>query len=76
MLKESLIKSGIQIPNIGSLEIRAENLTSEGATSRTSSYQQLPETKKNKIQLIQLFRQFEKLNSSEGVSTEEIDRAL
>jgi hypothetical protein len=58
LLKETLMKSGIQIPNIGSLEIRADNLTIEGATSRTSVYQQLPESKKNKVQLIQLFRQF------------------
>lgn len=70
------MKTGIQIPNIGSLEIRAENLTSEGAMSRTSAYQQLPETKKNKVQLVQLFRQFERINSAEGVSTEEIDKAL
>ena len=76
LLKETLMKSGIQIPNIGSLEIRAENLTVEGATSRTSVFQQLPETKKNKVQLIQLFRQFEKVNSAEGINTDEIDRAL
>jgi hypothetical protein len=78
LFRETLIKSGLQIPNIniGSLEIRAENLTVEGATSRTSTFQQLPETKKNKVQLIQLFRQFEKVNSAEGISTDEIDRAL
>jgi hypothetical protein len=78
LLRETLIKSGLQIPNIniGSLEIRAENLTLEGAASRTSTFQQLPETKKNKVQLIQLFRQFEKVNSAEGISTDEIDRAL
>jgi hypothetical protein len=72
------MKSGIQIPNIniGSLEIRAENLAVEGSASRTSAFQQLTETKKNKVQLIQLFRQFEKINSAEGVSTDEIDRAL
>lgn len=70
------MKSGIQLPNIGSLEIKAESLTNEGALSRSSTYQQLPENKKNKIQLIQLFRQFEKVNSTEGISTEEIDRAL
>lgn len=36
------MKSGIQLPNIGSLEIKAETLTSEGAMSRSSAYQQLP----------------------------------
>jgi hypothetical protein len=75
-LKEALSKSGIQIPNIGSLEIRSDNLTLEGAASRTSAYQQLPDAKKNKVQLISLFRQFEKVNSAEGINTDEIDRAL
>jgi len=38
LLREALQKSGIQLPNIGSLEIRADSLTVEGATSRTSAY--------------------------------------
>jgi hypothetical protein len=38
--------------------------------TRSSAYQQFPENKKNKTQLIQFFRQFEKLNSSEGISAE------
>lgn len=76
LLRETLLKSGIQLPNIGSLDIKAEALTNEGAMSRSSAYQQLPENKRNKIQLVQLFRQFEKVNSAEGISTEEIDRAL
>lgn len=76
LLREALTKAGLQLPNIGSLDIRAESLTVEGANSRTSAFQQLPEAKKNKVQLIQLFRQFEKVNSVEGINTEEIDRAL
>jgi len=69
LLKEALMKSGIQLPNIGSFEIKADTLTNEGAVSRSSTYQQLPENKKNKVQLIQLFRQFEKVNTTEGIST-------
>jgi len=69
-LQETLKKSGIALPNIGSLEVRSDNLTSEGAQSRSAAYQQLPENKKNKTQLIQLFRQFEKINNSEGISAE------
>lgn len=63
------MKSGIQLPNIGSFEIKADTLTNEGAVSRSSTYQQLPENKKNKVQLIQFFRQFEKVNTTEGIST-------
>ena len=62
-MKESLQKAGLTLPNIGSLDIRADLLTAEGATSRTAAYQQLPENKKNKSQLIQFFRQFEKINN-------------
>jgi hypothetical protein len=72
LLREALQKSGIQLPNIGSLDIRADSLTVEGATSRTSSYQNLPQNKKNKTQLISFFRQLEKINNSEGISDEEI----
>lgn len=76
LLRDSLQKSGIQLPNIGSLDIRAESLTTDGASSRTSAYQGLSAEKKNKAQLISLFRQFEKINNAEGISDDEIDRIL
>jgi hypothetical protein len=75
-LKESLQKANLTLPNIGSLDIRADLLTAEGAVGRTTAYQQLPEGKKNKSQLIQFFRQFEKINNTEGITVDEIDRSL
>jgi hypothetical protein len=46
----------VNFNEIGSLDIRADNLTKDGASSRSRSYQSQTQTQKYKTQLIQLFR--------------------
>lgn len=64
------------MPNIGSFDIKSDSLTKDGAKSRSDAYANLPANKKNKTQLIQFFRQFEKLNNSDGISADDIDKSL
>lgn len=53
---ERVILEGVNLPEVGSFDIKADILTKEGATSRSKGYQNLPQNQKNKAQLIQLFR--------------------
>jgi hypothetical protein len=53
---EKLIFDGINFSEIGSLDIKPDNLTRDGASSRSRGYQNQPQTQKYKTQLIQLFR--------------------
>ncbi len=73
---ERVLLEGVNFPEIGSFEIKSEILTSDGAKSRSSSYSSLSEGAKYKTQLIQLFRQFERVNSSEGINDLEIEKQL
>jgi hypothetical protein len=47
---------GVNIPDVGSFDIKADILTKEGAGSRNKGFQNLPQNQKSKAQLIQLFR--------------------
>jgi hypothetical protein len=51
-------------------------LTREGASSRSKQYQNLPQAQKNKTQLVQLFREFEKVNNQDGITDADIERIL
>ena len=60
---ERIILEGVIFPEAGSFEIKADVLTKDGALSRSRGYQNLPQEQKNKTKLIQLFREFERLQS-------------
>lgn len=53
---ERVILEGVNIPELGSFDIKADVLTKDGAGSRSKGFQNLPQNQKSKTQLIQLFR--------------------
>jgi hypothetical protein len=55
---DKLILDGVNFTDVGSFDIRADQLTRDGAGSRNRGYQNLPATQKYKAQLVQLFREF------------------
>lgn len=67
---------GVNIPDVGSFDIKADILTKEGAGSRNKGFQNLPQNQKSKAQLIQLFRQFERYNNQDGITDADIERTL
>ena len=73
---ERVLLDGITFPEVGSFEIKAELLTKDGALSRSKSYQSMPENQKYRTQLVQLFREFERMNNEEGIRDADIERVL
>lgn len=73
---ERVILEGVNIPEIGSFDIKADVLTKEGAASRSKGFQNLPQNQKSKTQLIQLFREFERFNNQDGIADADIERIL
>ena len=73
---ERAIFEGVAMGEIGSFEIRSDLLTQEGAQSRSKAYQSQSGAQRNKTQLIQLFREFERLNQTDGISDADIERIL
>lgn len=73
---ERMILDGVTFPETGSFEIRADVLTKDGANSRSSGYQNMSQNQKYKTQLIQLFREFERINNQDGISDSEIERVM
>lgn len=71
---ERLIFEGVTFPDVGSFDIKADILAKDGAASRSMGYQSQPQNQKNKTQLIQLFREFEKVNTQDGISDENIEK--
>jgi hypothetical protein len=53
---ERVIFEGVNIPELGNFDIKADILAKDGAASRTKGYQNQTQTQKYKTQLIQLFR--------------------
>jgi len=72
---ERVIFDGVVIPE-GNFEIRSDVLTKDGASSRSGSYQGTSQDQKNKLQMIQLFREFERLNNSTGITDGEAEKIL
>lgn len=73
---ERVIFDGVAFPEAGSFEIRADVLTKDGALSRSKGYQNMSQNQKNKTQLIQLFREFERANNQDGITDAEIERIM
>ena len=73
---DRIIFEGVVLPEIGSFDIKADALTREGAMSRSSGYQNLPQGQKLKTQVIQLFRELERVNNQSGMSDNEVERIL
>ena len=61
---------------VGTFEIASNLLTQEGAVSRSKTYASQTQPQKYKTQLVGLFREFERLNNSDGISDADIERIL
>jgi hypothetical protein len=53
---ERVLLEGVNFPDVGSFEIKADILATDGASSRTNGYQAQTQNQRSKTQLIQLFR--------------------
>lgn len=73
---ERTILEGVTFPDVGSFEIKGDILTKDGALSRSKGYQNQTQSQKSKTQIIQLFREFERLNNQDGISDSDAERIL
>ena len=73
---ERVILEGVNFSEVGSFDIKADILTKDGASSRSKGYQNLSQQQKYKAQLVQLFREFERLNNQEGITDADIEKVL
>ncbi len=73
---ERLVLEAVSLPDFGSFDIKSDLLTKEGAQSRGGAFKGQNEGQRNKTKLIQLFREFERVNNSEGISDAEVDKIL
>ena len=73
---ERLILDTVSLPDFGSFEIKSDLLAKDGAQSRSKAFQGQNQNQKNRTQLIQLFREFERINNSEGISDQQIEKVL
>lgn len=61
------------MPEIGSYDIRVDQLTRDRSVPRTRSYENQSENDRVKTRMIQMFREFERLaNNPEGISAVQI----
>lgn len=58
------------------LDFKADLLTKDGASSRSGTYQNLPQNQKLKTQVIALFREFERLNNQGAMTDNEVEKIL
>ena len=73
---ERLILDTVSLPDFGSFEIKSDLLAKDGAQSRSKAFQGQNQNQKNRTQLIQLLREFERINNSEGISDQQIEKVL
>ena len=69
-------KGGSVPADLGSFDIRADALTKEGAGGRSGAYGNQPQSQKYKTQLIQVFREFERLCNQQGINDGDIEKVL
>lgn len=65
---ERIILEGVTFPDQASFEIRADALTRDGTVARTSNYSSAPLNQQYRTQMISLFREFDRLNNTQGIS--------
>lgn len=70
------ILEGVTFPEPGSLEIRADSLAREGSPPRGNNYSSGTPQFKYRTQLVSLFREFERLNSGEGITEADFERVM
>jgi hypothetical protein len=73
---DKIILEGVNFADVGALDIKADTLTKEGAVSRSRGYQSLPQSQKYKAQLVQLFREFERLANKDGITDADIEKVM
>ncbi len=73
---DRIILEGVNIPEVGGFEIRADTLTKDGAQSRSRTHSDSSEDQKLKTKAIQLFREFERLFGQQNVNQEQVERIL
>lgn len=69
-LIEALKRANVNIPNVGSFDIKVDALTRDGSAPRSKVYQDLPQSQKYRTQLVALFREFERLSNQQGGITD------
>ena len=67
---------GVTFPDATTLDIKADLLTKEGNVPRGSSYSSGSAGFQYRTQLVSLFREFERLNSAEGITQDDFERIL
>ena len=68
------IYDGLVIPE--GLDIRADVLVKDGSSARSTAYQGQTSSQKYRTQLVALFREFERLGNTEGITDDSIERLL
>lgn len=71
------IMEGVNIPDIGSFDIRGDALIRDGAQGRSQTYSQGSESQKLKTKVVQMFREFERLfQQGQETSKDQIERVI
>ena len=65
---ERVIIEGVTFPEQSGFEIRADTLTRDGTVARTSNYSSAPLSTQYRTQMVSLFREFDRLNNSQGIT--------
>ena len=73
---DKALLEGVVFPDASSFEIRADNLTKDGTVPRGSSFSNSSAAFKYRTQLVSLFREFERLNSGQGIHKADFERVL
>lgn len=73
---ERIILEGVNIPEVGGFEIRADTLTKDGAQSRSRTHSDSAEDQKLKTKVIQMFREFERIFGQPNFNQEQVERVL
>lgn len=73
---DKAILEGVVFPDASSFEIKADSLTKDGTGPRSSGYSTGSSAFKYRTQLVSLFREFDRLNSAEGINEADFERVL
>lgn len=73
---DRIILEGVNIPEVGGFEIRADTLTKDGAQSRSRIHSESTEDQKLKTKVIQMFREFERSIGQQSFNQEQVERII
>lgn len=73
---DRIILEGVNIPEVGGFEIKADTLTKDGAQSRSRIHSESTEDQKLKTKVIQMFREFERSIGQQSFNQEQVERII